>query len=277
MDLLHIEPNDDKGKGRVFRAGLLGYMEAPALWPQSSDNERPVWMAYAATETQAKPFTANLQTGRKAKVPRANPGSLSEGTTFELLRSAGYVFAPQRFEGLSAVTVYLPEFFVLDPGMVDPEGIKFIAAPSKEWCAQRLSRIPDPKACVAHVLKVRSKPKGKGKTQSEGPTPEQLLDLLPLASLFAAYLDRRTRAPLIPDPRFHLQLLAACADAELGSFPEYRESHWSDRAWGTSGGFKAKGLDTAGLQTPVAFRAKHDTFQKLLAGEVSRYFQAIGA
>lgn len=273
MDIFQIEPNDDTGKGRVFRAGLLGFVSCTWLWPQPSENERPVFMVYAGTDVQIRAFSANLQTGRKAKIPKGTHGRLSDGTVFECLRSAGYAFATQRFSGLSVVTVYLPEFFDRNPGMVDPEKIQFLAAPSVEWRDAYLGRNPDVAPVVAHVLKVR-----KSLKRSADVTAEKLAELVPSAALFAAYLDPRTRAPLIADPRFHLQLLVACVDAGFLRFAGEKHWSWGEAAWGEAEHkqFYSYGTAEMKLDRVFGFRATHAKFAEVLAIEVARYFRFAG-
>lgn len=270
MNTLHIEHQGGDGKGRIFEACLLAHVECEWLWPQPSDNVRPVFAVLAATEAQARPFQANLQTGRKAKVARN--GELREGVYVEFLKSAGYAFATQRFEGLAVTTAYLTHLFVRDPGMVDTKGIEFIVAPDQPWCDAHAARLPV-EAAVAHLKRVR---KGKKK----GPEAAELASLVPLASLFAAFLDGRTRAPLIPDPRFQVQLLVAALDAELALFPSgERHSTFADSPWGLAEGkqFKATGMERTKMARPIAFKSSHDRFTELLATEVDRYFKHTAA
>ena len=93
MNVLHIEqPDTAKGKGRIFEAMLIGYLDAPVVFEaaRGAQTERPVWAVFAGSDTQMRPFTANLQQGRRAVVPKCAVGSLRDGTKFEFLRSAGY-------------------------------------------------------------------------------------------------------------------------------------------------------------------------------------------
>lgn len=76
-----------------------------------------------------------------------------------------------------------------------------------------------------------------------------------------AWLDRRTRAPLIPDPAFHQMLLDRCIKA------------------GAVGGSARKlcyayGVEDVGLSTPIAMLASHAGFEELLAETVETFYAA---
>jgi hypothetical protein len=269
-------------------------------------------MVYAGSDEVIRPFTANAQTGRRIEVAEKNAGGLSAGKRIEFLKSAGHHFAPQRLpDGMSVVTAYQPEFFRIDPGMVDPTVIEFIAAPSIPWMEQHSTKFTNPDAIVDHVVQTiaakgaarvkaarvvydaamkaeAKKPKVKPRYSWEEPqvppfipptvhcpARKVLRDMIPLASLFAAYLDRRTRAPLVPDPRFQLQLLVACLE-EGAAFmaTESQHSSFRDRPWGeaSSGMLYGYNLPQAGIWGALGFRAKHDKFQELLSEEVALYF-----
>lgn len=261
---LQIEQKDKKGKGRVFEATLLGYIVSNWLWPQAGDNERPIFAAFAATETQGRPFMANLQTGAKA----LSGGSKHSQLTFEFLRSARYLHATQRFEGVSVTTVYLPELWDINPGMVDPTEIRFALAPSVPWSKEHEQKLPLD-LMVDHAMKTRVQ-NGEPRKRSD------LRGLCAVASLFCSYLDNRTRAPIIPDPCFHLQLLLACIDADIAKeaidieTPTYRR-------WDRSGDeFKVIGRSDLGLDVVLGLKSSHDDFNKVLSECTDRYFAVRG-
>lgn len=262
---LQIEQKDSKGKGRVFEATLLGYITSNWLWPQAGDNERPILAVIAATEAQGRPFMANLQTGAKA----LSGGSKHSKSTFEFLRSSRYLYATQRFEGMSVTTVYLPELWDINPGMVDPKEIKFVCGPSVEWSETHRTRLPCD-AMVDHALKTRTK-------GGEALTREKLHALCPVASLFCSYLDGRTRAPIIPDPCFHLQLLLACLDANLAVQAEESDGPSSYGRWSTAkNDLKIVGRETIGLDVVVGFQSEHEPFNEVLSNSTDRYFTVKG-
>lgn len=275
MDTLQVEmPDTPRAKGRVFEVMLLGYLDAPVLFEaaQGAQTKRPVWALYAGTDTQIRPFTANLQQGRRAVVPRFSPGGHFEGTKFEFLRSAGYDWRSQRLDTGACVTVFLPDLFRLDPGMVDPKRIQFIAAPSRAWIDDLQPTLPPRAAVYAHMAKFRKG--GKGLPPAT-PTAEVLTDLLPWALLFGAYLDRRTGAPLIPDPLFLLRLFVLCLAKEYALFASVEKTYSShDRAFGQAshGAFSAYGLDDAGLVAPFLVNMTHAQFDALYKTAVEEWF-----
>ena len=261
-----IAPNDStSGKGRSFRALLLASVEADTLWDggaTDTDAMRPVWAMFAGSDQELRPFATNLQMGRKAIFPKRKSGySRAKEDKLELLKSAAYEYAWQREPEGSVVTTFLPDLFSLDPGMIDPKGIKFIMLPTVEWkSAQKIDVGP----IVKHARNFK-----------HPVTEEQFVEWTPLAFLFAAYLDRRTRCPIPPDGRFHLQLLLAALREGLASWSCPRDSYRHEHPFGEHPAFRftETGTDAVGLVKGLAFRSKHDAFEKLLADEVSLFFR----
>ena len=257
---LTIEPKSE-GKGRAFRSILMASVEADSLWEAggNSDNQRPVWAMFTGSENELKAFMANLSTGRYASYPHKSYGRNKEDR-LELLKTAGYRTVWQREEEGTIATVFLPDFFMIDPGMVNPEGVKFILLPTQKWISGQ--RIPSSKL-KEHVLKCGHDITGLNWKRTAT-----------MAFLFAAYLDRRTRCPLVADGRFFVQLMLTCLNKGLASFAStesYREDfgvHRHLRYW-------EHGVEDVGLVPGVVFNAKHDVLEALLAEEVDTYFSHI--
>lgn len=249
-------------KTRVFRALHLAHFEANALWGGSAETIRPVWIMVGGSEAEIRPFVANLQLGKKFELRERY-----QSEQFELLRSARYQYLWQRIydrtpEGFvdakAIVTAYLPEFFQMDPGMVDTKGVGFCLLPTLEWI--RASSATDPGPSVAHVREVYG---------LQIPLSDQELgSLLPVASLFCVYLDRRTRCPLIADPCFYLQIFCASLASGLAG--------WTREGWGQHDGLKAKevGLSDVGLFPGVVCKTTHEALETFLAEQVRVYFEA---
>jgi hypothetical protein len=268
-----IAPNapseSSNGKGRSFRALLLACVEADSLWEGgAADTEvmRPVWAMFAGSDQELRPFAANLKAGRKAIFPKRDAGyTRSKEDKLELLKSAGYEQTWQREPEGSVVTTFLPDLFSLDPGMIDTKGIAFIVLPTVDWKgAQKIEVGP----IVQHARSFK-----------HAVTDDQLADWVPLAFLFAAYLDRRTRCPIPPDGRFHLQLLLAALRDGLASWSTPRDSYrgyHDERPFGEHAAFRFTEVGTAavGLMPGLAFKSKHDALEKLLADEVALFFKA---
>jgi hypothetical protein len=131
-------------KTRQFHAQLLAYVAANAWWEGGQANTetvRPVWLMLAVTERAARPFVSNLQAGCRATIQPCHDslawGASPEGA-IELLRSAGYRYLTLKLKGLasdtvSVITAYLPDLVTRDPGMIDREGVGFLALTSRRW------------------------------------------------------------------------------------------------------------------------------------------------
>jgi hypothetical protein len=254
--VLRIEPKGDRG--RSFSATLLASAEADPLWEggrTSGDTRRPVLLVLAGSETELRPFVANLLTSRAALFNKKD--------RLEILKSAGYETFWQRHPEGAIATLYLPELLDLDPGMVEPTGARFVCLAGDDWL--RSDPVDDLRAVVSHAMRASDH------TYDFRDWPGVSLDTLaPVSRLFAAMLDRRTRCPIVADPRFHLQLLVAALREGLASLPRAPDSYGRE-TW-----FKVRGAEHLGFATPVAFGATHERVEALLAEETARYFDVVG-
>jgi hypothetical protein len=238
---LTIEPKTE-GKGRSFRALMVSYVEARDFMSRGNDAARPILMVLAGTDNELRPFVANLRTGKKAE------GGYRGRDKYEVLKSSGFQVAWQRTPKGCVATIFAPDVFALDPGMVDPAGVKFCLLPAKRWLVPSTVDVP---ACVPD---------------------DRIDDVRQLAPLFIAYLDRRTRCPLIPDPRFYAQVLGNALDEGLAEFGG-NGRQWN-RGWAQSSTFETYELEAAGFGPALWFHSTHDRLEKFLAEQVAIYFGA---
>lgn len=259
---------EKEGKGRSFEALALSWVTADRLWEGgfTSDNIRPIWLMFTASDEQIRAFSANLITGRKADIyglsETVSTWSRRKPERLELLKSSGYQLTAQKLgNGSTIMTAFLPDLFRLDPGMVDPEGINFCILPSKEWLGRQTVDSITP---VRHMLQLDPKC-----------DLEIILSLVTLSYLFAAYLDRRTRCPLINDPRFYLQLLCACLEVGLATLSGAKP--YSNSTWGRHSMFKFEEYNTeaVGLLPGLAFKASHADLEKVLSDQTALYFELL--
>lgn len=262
-----------EGKGRTFTAMCLASVEADLLWEggqTDTDDQRPVWAMFAGSEQELRPFMVNLKQGRKCEMPKGSYHYRRKNERMNILRSAGYTITWQREVEGSMATIYLPDLFLLDPGMVDPAGAAFVLLPTVEWAnAQRIEVGP----IVRHVQPMIPLTYEKAPALSE----DELAALVPTSFLFAAYLDRRTRCPLLSDGRFYMQLLIACLKEGLASF-ESGSRHYYDRQFGVHSffGFTTIGTDDLGFSRGIAFKADHNAIERVLAEQVAIFFNLTG-
>lgn len=254
----------DGEKGRSFHAVLLSYCTGRQLWEGGQhDNVRPIWAMIACSEAESTPFMANLRAGRKANI-HGEEKSRSKSDAFELLKSAGYEYHAQRHAEGIVWTVFLPELYRIDPGMVDPEGVKFAMLPDSKW----LAPVDE---LTAQILAEKYWEDLKWSAERQRERDAEMLDIMRyvtmVATLFCAYLDRRTRCPLIPDPKFYSRVLAACLNAGIASLGEPGGYH-SSQKWGRCGcGYEEVDCSAAG----VACSTSHDRLEALLAECVRDY------
>jgi hypothetical protein len=166
-------------KTRIFSVQLLGFLTAGSLWElgkpaTQSPINRPVWIAYAGTERESQPFTANFRDGRKA---------YAGDDVLEIPRRAGHHWSTQKVPDGLITVAYLPELFDLEPVKPSGESVVFLFAPPRWWIAEQAATL----------------------LSDFGDEAEEAAR----AALFCAFLDRRTPLPFVHDLRFHLQVYRA--------------------------------------------------------------------
>ena len=280
---LVIESEEGR-KSRSFRATLLAYVMADGLWEggatDTGDVKRPVLAVFAGTEQTLRPFAVNLRLGRRALEPRDKNYGRKEVKGVELLRSGGYEYRWQHEGEGSLVTAYQSELFAQDTGMVDPEGIRFVMLPSVDWAAaQRIDEAP----ILQYAMRLyQAQHASERAREAEFPDRERLRAMIAPAHLLALYLDRRTRAPLIADGRFYLQLYVACLREGLAStslrWDGSAYDHRNEKRFGIDYrlGYVEAGIEDVGFLPGCAFQAKHAEFERVLAAEVAVFSRIVG-
>ena len=259
-----IAPKDE-AKSRTFRAVCLASIEADPLWEggaTAGDKHRPIFAVFAGSDGDLRPFMANLRLGRQIIQPSDSNYGRNKGEKMEFLRSADYQQLWQRMPEGSTVTVTLPDLVRMDPGMVDPEIVRFVMVASEEYLSSQ--KTENAMRAMNHARKAGTK---------IGEVPEGAAQLFVATSmLFTAMLDRRTRCPIVGDARFHTQLFCACLREGLASYPteQYGQAEFGCHK---SLGLAAMGMTEIGAVKPVAFQATHERLEELLASEVEMFFK----
>lgn len=244
-------------KGRAFSATMLNCIVANQFWPEGKINEtkvsRPVYASFAGTEAELRAFIANLRSGRKAQ--SANSSSYRwNHNTFEFLRSIKYRFLWQKHQEGSICTVFLPDLFIIDPGIIESDEIKFIMLPTLETIQNQVITISHPET-ISYYEKYH---------KNYGPNE------VALATLFSIMLSRRISLPYPADPKFFLQLYWACQERGILKSLLSRSSRDSYRELIHA---EARGMyQELGFYEPMAFLAEQSTFRELLVNEVSSFF-----
>ena len=271
-----IHNEDPEKKGRSFPATEVATIES-SLWEGSEGgvSKRPCWALYAGSEAALKSFGANLRLGRRIMDSSSSHRRSQAKESTEFIKSAKYTHVQQRNEAGATLLVYLADLFVVDPGMVDPECVKFICSPSIEW--MRAQRLSDEGVMIEDVLSCKVPGYDDDTVYATLVTPEQLAEWLPLAFLFAVYLDRRTRVPLLADGRFYLRIFLASLALGIANWASdnpYRPSWYSGREnFGRRGGFRfqARSVESSGMLPGVACSASHTDIEAMLASEVKAF------
>lgn len=259
---LRIEPKGERG--RVFTGHCAAFLTANHLFAEGAVGVciRPAWAVFVGSDQEIRPFVTNLRLGRRAQ--RGFKDTPEE--RIEFLRSERFALDYQREREGTIATLYHPEIFRLDPGMIDPVSVGFVAIVPEDWAA---AQHVDPTEPLKHVARCMHPSK-------HWPDFDELARMVPSACLFAAYLDNRTRCPIIPDPRFHLQILIAALDAKFASMPlEWSKYYAYDReGWANNASFAHKGIGDVGVRHAIAAHGKQADVEAFLAEQTAIYFRA---
>lgn len=230
------------GKGRTFKVSLLGFVTADGYHDKGSSRAyRPVYLSVAESDAQVRAFVANLRTGREAEVRDAAGNLLPK--MLETPRGLGLRWHFKKMEkpaGVTVATGYLPGLWDLDPGILQ-EDIRFLFAPPRWWVAREL-QAPSIQAL-----------------------PEAIRREAVIGQLFAAFLDKRSPLPIVPDPLFHRRLYVAARGLTWFALPDGSKD-WSPRM------FRFPDTAADGLELVAGVKVSHDLFEEFLRKETARYF-----
>lgn len=276
--------NGARPKGRGFDAVALAWITARGLWDGGAGGadgvERPVWALFGCEDGARAAIIANLRCGRRAREYGMHRSQRVPGRTrFEFLRSAGFEFASTRAPEGSLVQVFHRELFAFDPGVVEADGaVRAVYAPPTAWLDAQAAALGP--AGVDRAVRggiARTSILDFAGDAAGGPAEETYQLPLPhyaaLATLFAAGLDRRLRAPILPDLAFQGQLFAAALREGLASLDAptigSSEGWWHHRAHGLA----VRGIERAGIGAVVSVRGKAADAEALLAEEVKHFYR----
>ena len=230
------------GKGRTFKVSLLGFLTADGYHDKGSSRAyRPVYLSVAESDAQVRAFVANLRTGREAEVRDAAGNLLPK--MLEIPRGIGLRWHFKKMEkpaGVTVATGYLPDLCDLDPGILQ-EDIRFLFAPPRWWVEREL-QAPSIQAL-----------------------PEAIRREAVIGQLFAAFLDKRSPLPIVPDPLFHRRLYVAARGLTWFAEPDGTKD-WAPRM------FRFPGTGSDGLELVAGVKVSHEQFENVLRDETARYF-----
>jgi hypothetical protein len=246
MDTLRVHSTKDGKKSRAFSTALVGYVGAPSFWKfgyGDAYTQRPVLLMYCGTDQEIRAFTANLRTGRKVEViGKGGGGHDTELTKLEIPKSAGFKFVVQQVgDGLQIATAFLPELWLLDPGLIDPEEIAFLCAPPTWWTDAQIALVAD------RMTLDESNRFGREAA---------------VAAYVCAFIDRRSTLPMVNDLGFHLSLYRKALE---GGWLMVSEPNGEMEMYPHAG--------IPGLEQVLACRISHDDFETFLR-ELAREFYA---
>lgn len=262
---LTIQSGDSKKrKGRSFRGVVLAYATATGLWSSGSTGDvvRPVFTVLGAADEEARPLLENLRAGERATLKGEEV--YSSRSQLELLRSANYAFHLQRTGEGTLITAYLPELFEFQPGLLDPDGVRFVVVPARQDVDAIPVSVEETRVVVRHLEVLEE-------------TAEASRELCAMAALWAAYFDQRSELPIPPELSFRVQLyLAALQEGIASTTLPLRGSGDGDVHAGQHAalGFRLYVSRGFPLVPGVATKATHEELGVFFAEQIERYEQA---
>ncbi len=231
-----LKPDREDRKSRIFRAELLCFVTANRLWELGTTAKegvlRPVLLAYAATEQEARAFTANLKAGR----PIVEDTRSSIKLRFELPRSAGFQLETHSRDGGTLTLAYLRSVFSLQPSIAEADRVEFLCMPPAWWVAREAATLAQFGEDAADVAR---------------------------ASYLVAHFDARSPLPIANDHRFHLELYRAALATAWTRRPT--------GAAKASAGFAAEGCAALGFEPPLLVSASQKEFSAFLAEQTAKH------
>jgi hypothetical protein len=266
-----VESSDDeKAKTRSFRGVVFATVHADGIWETgraAKDVVRPLCSVIGADDAEAGPLMANLRLGRKfGDRPPNTKADTYKFTTYEFVRSASYRWKPQRHPEGAIYQVFVPDLYAADPGMVDPDRCTFALLPALSW----LDAYPlDIDAMIDHQRGMTPRREDELPDDSE-----EMRVLARIAPLWLVYLDRRTTCPLVPDPRFALQLLVAGLAADVVTRGNTMKTYGDRKSWGRGmWSYEEEGLADMKFAPGLATNVEHKVLEPFLADQVARYYK----
>jgi hypothetical protein len=233
-----VKPDREGRKSRIFRAELLCFVTANRLWELGASAKegilRPVLLAYAATDQEARAVTANLRAGR----PIVEDTRSSSRLRIELPRSAGFQLETHSRDGGTLTLAYLRSAFALQPSIAEGDRVEFLCMPPAWWIAREAATLAEFGQDAADVAR---------------------------ASYFIAHLDARSPLPIANDHRFHLELYRAALAADWCQQPAGSP--------GASAGFAALGCEALGFEPPLLVSASQQEFSAFLAEQTAKHLK----
>lgn len=251
----------DGRKSRSFSAHVLALASWPSFWEGGAGDDplRPVFLFVAASDAEARSVLENLRTARKATL---HGGPFSGSTGLELPRSTGYRYELQRTAEGTLLTAYIPALFDFQPGLVDPERVRFIVLPAEEDVAALKLTASEESAALRHVEELDNVRDGDAR-------------LVRTAVLWASYLDERSELPIPPGADFRLQLHLAALRTGLASRSlPLRKSDAAGPYQHETLGYREYIAPGLALATGIVSSASHEDLRTLLATELHRYEEA---
>jgi hypothetical protein len=261
-------------KGHVFSGTMMAWVDANALWSGGEKGteaeHRPVWAVIGCTAGAEEPLKANLRLGRSLLEVTRGPAYAHQGKfqRWEFMASAKWEYRSQRWpeRNVTAIQVYQPRLFEVTPRFVDAEKIGFVLLPRAAW----IERQGTDEAAVDFVCRMFAK---RDVTRSAVEVLLPAARALGHATAFAGALNKHSRAPILRDRRFCLQLIVGALVEGLASVS--KETAADSIGYHARIGYVEHGTSALGYAPGVAFSARHADYESFLGREIKTFLNRV--
>ncbi len=257
------------GEHKTFSAQLVSFVLANNAWEYgSADSYRPVLAVFAGGLQEIRSLGANILLNGKMRVsgPWAHD---SKGYPMEFMRSTQYTHLLSTQGNTALLTVYQPALYDIEPvgaaANPDNEDLRFCVLPGADRLNSEAATF-DNRTVIEHLHRA-----GYDKVPAT-----MLYTFAALSALVCARISARLEMPIIHDPRFYAQVVAAYLHYGLaslsGEYSRYSTYH-RDSAWGVnySTRYYEFGVAAAGYAPGVCVVTTKEEAGKVIASEIARF------
>lgn len=258
------------GEHKTFSAQVVSFVIANNAWEYgSAESYRPVLAVFAGGLQEIRSMAANILLNGKLKLsgPWAHD---SKGFPMEFMRSTQYTQALSTQGNAALLTVYQPALYDIEPvgAAANPDNpdLKFCVLPGAERLVAEAATF-DNRSVVEHLQRA-----GFDKVPAT-----MLYTFAALSALFCARISTRLDMPIIHDPRFYAQLLAAYLHYGLATlsntYSRYSTYARDTTTWGATPSIRYYefGVDLAGYAPGICVVTSKEEAGKVIASEIARF------
>jgi len=260
-------------KGRAFEARLVGSVVSSMLEGYKSDDKimNPTYAVLLGDESSLRAIVANMKTGRKLWLidrPINRRAHTNPYPTLELTKKTKWSFYWQHMPEGSTVQIFNNDLIEQDPGLIDPDEIKFVAPVVRHWCDNQNEIIAKVDPYIGEWCKTILETYWQNADYNERKWHERANSLVYCATTFCLYADRRSRVPILPSLRFQVRLFLECLKAGIVRYSSANK--YQRETFGENGPVFTSDNEALGFVECLQCRSNQEAFEAVVARVVNQ-------